>query len=430
MCEHPKFILNPKLPELLGKYHHCYVKGHHSYYPYTFRYLYHLDRSIFHGYLPQVTHKNQDEFYVLDESTGKTYPIYLEVECGHCAICRDKKAMHFVERCRLESQSYDCMPWFTTLTYSNNYLPEDGVSVRDCQLFLKRFRINLIRSGYNRPIRYMLAAQYGPKTFRPHYHVVFWNLHPMNKVHYLQIKQLIQDSWQNGEVRRTRLVDPTDSKSFYYTMRYNYHPGPTPADCNEPFMLSSRGHGGIGAHFLDSIKGEFNRLLSPEFKYKDRFTGQLRKLTMTKYVLDRLVPSFCKLYPSKFRTAVVDYFYCFDYVKNAFPSLTFLYETTYEKIQKFKKHFFVGMVDQHEGFFSCDRFKDPHSRLCECQTIIDRFLQVRDLSDSFAEACKQSQERRERFLDRLSKVPSNVDIGLRRYRAEQRLARAVAASVI
>lgn len=61
--------------------------------------------------------------------------------------------------------------FFCTLTYDQEHLPTNGsVSVREAQLFLKRLRD---RAG---AFRYYLVGEYGPSTWRPHYHACLFGL--------------------------------------------------------------------------------------------------------------------------------------------------------------------------------------------------------------------------------------------------------------
>jgi len=78
----------------------------------------------------------------------------------------------------LESYLHDSAS-FVTLTYSDENLPfsEDMYPIlckRDVQLWLKRLR----KRFANKEIRYYLAGEYGPKTRRPHYHVILFGLSP------------------------------------------------------------------------------------------------------------------------------------------------------------------------------------------------------------------------------------------------------------
>lgn len=62
---------------------------------------------------------------------------------------------------------------FLTLTYDNDHLPSDGsVSPREMQLFIKRLRKAVAPVKF----RFFLVGEYGPDTFRPHYHLAIFGL--------------------------------------------------------------------------------------------------------------------------------------------------------------------------------------------------------------------------------------------------------------
>ncbi|MBO4577576.1 MAG: hypothetical protein J5688_02585, partial [Paludibacteraceae bacterium] len=195
-CLHPVTIVNPMLPLLIGRFgnytlfdgftHHFRCKHSYSYFGYFSQFSY---AKRF------ATSDNLNEAYVLDESTGETWPIYLQVPCGHCDCCRARKVDSFSHRCLLETQCYDCLPWFTTLTYNDRNLPSDGVNVRDVQLFLKRFRIRLDRLGYTRNFRVCYVGEYGSNFKRPHYHLLIWNIKPEKDYKYFTLLRALRRSW-------------------------------------------------------------------------------------------------------------------------------------------------------------------------------------------------------------------------------------------
>jgi len=62
---------------------------------------------------------------------------------------------------------------FVTLTYSDDYLPENySIKKTHAQKWLKRLRKNI---GDKR-IRYFLCGEYGTQTQRPHYHTIIYGL--------------------------------------------------------------------------------------------------------------------------------------------------------------------------------------------------------------------------------------------------------------
>ena len=157
---------------------------------------------------------------ILNKSTGD----YMFVSCGHCQHCRHSYTLKWQERLQLESKASKSVLFFT-LTYDNlhvptvcydldrsfcatsnrvssfyvpncsenllNFIPyvkSDNinqstdvavVSKYDVQLFLKRLRRNIEYdkeallsqvSQSDREIRYFICSEYGPRTYRPHYH--------------------------------------------------------------------------------------------------------------------------------------------------------------------------------------------------------------------------------------------------------------------
>ena len=140
-----------------------------------------------------------DRCYYLNEQTGETIPLYIQVPCGKCIICKNKKAKSWTTRCICETQMHDEQPFFVTLTYNDQNLPETGLQKRDVQLFMKRLRIRLERQGFTPNIRYVAAAEYGSHTARPHYHVLFWNLPKLTDFSFdlnnAMVATLLQDAW-------------------------------------------------------------------------------------------------------------------------------------------------------------------------------------------------------------------------------------------
>lgn len=70
----------------------------------------------------------------------------------------------------------------------------DKISVcyyADVQNFIKRLRINLKRNGFTFPISYFAASEYGNKTSRAHFHLVFF----VPKGFYTQLKRACHKAW-------------------------------------------------------------------------------------------------------------------------------------------------------------------------------------------------------------------------------------------
>ena len=104
--------------------------------------------------------------------------------CGKCEYCRKQMAEQWATRIELEAKEWDDVI-FLTLTYDDDHIPygeilkgyrsiqRQTVNKRDVQLFIKR-----LRKAYKKPIKYFLAAEYGDRTKRPHYHAIVFGLKP------------------------------------------------------------------------------------------------------------------------------------------------------------------------------------------------------------------------------------------------------------
>lgn len=112
--------------------------------------------------------------------------VYQRIPCNKCIGCKLSYAREWATRCMLEYQYHDSA-YFATLTYADAHVPKSvyaepdtgeahtslTLSRRDVQLFLKRLRKAFPADS----IRYYGCAEYGPNTWRPHYHVILFGLH-------------------------------------------------------------------------------------------------------------------------------------------------------------------------------------------------------------------------------------------------------------
>lgn len=93
--------------------------------------------------------------------------------CGKCNLCRAYDATVLAHRIDLEAR-YHASTAFVTLTYAPAFLPPDGcLSLDHVTLFLKR-----LRKAHGKPLRYYYLAEYGSKSYRPHYHMVLYGWPP------------------------------------------------------------------------------------------------------------------------------------------------------------------------------------------------------------------------------------------------------------
>lgn len=189
----------------------------------------------------------------VDVRTGQLIPIYMVVPCGKCDLCTHRKTRELSFRCVCETYSQKCVPFFVTLTYNDRWLPKDGVSMRDVQLFFKRLRTQLKRDGFTGEIRYICSSEYGKNgTHRPHYHLLLWNL-PKNNLH--DTLQLLQRAWSYRADRKRPIgfVSVYECTDVNYCLKYIYKPCDVPDGKNNTFHLFSRRSGGIGYKFCDEL---------------------------------------------------------------------------------------------------------------------------------------------------------------------------------
>ena len=77
-------------------------------------------------------------------------------------MLQDDHSIMWATRCMHESRSYD-QNSFITLTYEDQQMPENrSISLRDFQLFMKRFRKSI-----KQKIKFFHCGEYSPKKTRP-----------------------------------------------------------------------------------------------------------------------------------------------------------------------------------------------------------------------------------------------------------------------
>lgn len=108
---------------------------------------------------------------------------YIDVPCGHCAECQQRKTSSMIQRCIIEALTSHV--YNITLTYNDEHLPiaeytdPDGRTIRapyfdvtHLQNLFKRFRKFTIPG--NRQFRYFAVSEYGGKHHRPHAHLLLF----------------------------------------------------------------------------------------------------------------------------------------------------------------------------------------------------------------------------------------------------------------
>lgn len=439
VCEEPRLIINPLLPELIAKYHIYYLRGRmyrdnriHQHY-FDFKYT---SFSIKRNGITKLDIPNS---FVVDEATGETFPIYIEVPCNHCSVCKERKISSFVQRCKFETQVYDCKPWFVTLTYDNQHLPVNGVNIDEMQRFLKRLRINLVRAGFNQRIRYVVVGEYGkpPREVkkgvwtighRPHYHLILWNIGAKSHQEYLKLADILDKSWGRGFIQH-RIINPENDKAFYYTAKYLKKDCVVPEGSNPTFVLSSRGHGGIGSKFLDGIAPVMRKTLNVSFKYLNKWSNKLEEVVFSQYVLNRIFPSWSKSVPSVLRRALADFSLNYSYLVQRDPNNLFMTELK-QKFHDYKRYFagdcYFTFIPLHSVSKDVRQFvTDGYASIRHAQVVIDKYYQKIDFKEA-----KKIADLRNVFCSKLFAHVQLVDIGFRAFRAKRNFAFSAAREIL
>lgn len=95
-----------------------------------------------------------------------------KVRCRHCMPCRIDYKRSLVGRMILENWGYPGKGSFVTLTYNEQSLPGPNLVREDLTKFIKRCRKS---AGQ---LRYVAVGEYGDKSWRPHFHICFFNVPP------------------------------------------------------------------------------------------------------------------------------------------------------------------------------------------------------------------------------------------------------------
>lgn len=175
--------------------------------------------------------KNPKHLFPVDTDTGETYE-FIPVPCGQCLACRLAYSREWANRIVCESFNYPKeLCWFITLTYSPDSEPlllnDKGIlslQRKHIQDFKKRLRSYYKRNFNHIGIRSFECGEYGSRTFRPHFHIIFFNL-PIDDKEYFFTNELgdivyksslIEELWGFGQIS----IGELNYKTASYTARY------------------------------------------------------------------------------------------------------------------------------------------------------------------------------------------------------------------
>lgn len=171
------------------------------------------------------------------------------VPCGKCEACVRQKQEDWFVRLKFQEKVSDFV-WFVTLTYDDEHIPvrqENGfifydVCKKDVQNYHKRLRSHLSEKSAN--FKFYLCAEYGGKLHRPHYHALYFDIHPSDL-------HLIDDTWQNGYT----MIEEVNDARIKYVTGYVIEKLFVPEGNAPVFNLISKG---LGASYIPIMKNWHN----------------------------------------------------------------------------------------------------------------------------------------------------------------------------
>lgn len=277
-----------------------------------------------------INEEQLNNFYTFDHHE-KVF-IFMLAPCGKCDSCRVRRNLELVSRLNYEADCHDSLPLFVTLTYSDDYLPSDGVNKVDVQKFIKRLRNYFPKNN----IRYFVASEYGKLRGRPHYHLILYGLPFFNtNFDITRISNFISKAWcapycKREAIRQIRHGHATldysnqlgqidirvmkDRRMFSYVAKYLVKPQKVPKPyVNKPFSLRSLG---LGREILNKYNLVQPFRLKPDspIMYRSILYGDLVNFKPSSYFLKKLCPTFTQIVPVQLRNL-------FDAFNNIFRDL-------------------------------------------------------------------------------------------------------------
>lgn len=156
----------------------------------------------------------------------------------------------------------------------------------DLQKFLKRLRFH-IRKDFGSEIRFFACGEYGPQTFRPHYHIIFYFDDP-RLVDVMQ--DYIRKCWQYGDsnYESARTINGTANYAASYCNGTTNLPSFYQNKSIKPFTIHSKHFGTLTNKEISKYVNAFD--LFPMEPFTISTTSGLRNLCFTSSVKSYLFP--------------------------------------------------------------------------------------------------------------------------------------------
>lgn len=323
MCKSPILLTNPNVLKLWRKADYYVVDGNICDYI-SFNKMKHLC-----GYSKQFKNSFEVESdpekidYIVNNNyivvNGIRINAFISAPCRRCDVCLNSRRLETEARCLFEAADLPNL-YFFTLTYSDLWLGDGNLDSRLVSGFLKRFRENLAYA-YSKKFNVSLSdareqtffrcvyvGEYGKLTQRPHYHGIFFFKNSLHPRYDSWLYEVFAKSWEYGYILDLqRVKNPAASARYickYLTKQsfYNAPEGKTPCFIRTP-RKCGLGCYKLGTHLEDIINSKDNTI-------KLRIGSQLVKVRIPKFILEKVFPSFSRLYGS-----LADGFYVLDQVR-------------------------------------------------------------------------------------------------------------------
>ncbi|MDD6223553.1 MAG: hypothetical protein PUB18_00945 [bacterium] len=204
-----------------------------------------------HGFVIGKTDSGKDKYQIESGEVTWVHPLdrngnrdisrfvreFIEIPCGKCIGCRLDYSKEWATRCMLEAKQYKHNA-FITLTYDNeNIKLNKGINretgeielvgnlvPNDLTNFMKKLRRHWEYNYGEKNIRFYACGEYGSNTFRPHYHIICFNIDIPDLKYFFTNKsgdktytsEIIEKIWGKGIVS----IGEVTWNSAAYTARY------------------------------------------------------------------------------------------------------------------------------------------------------------------------------------------------------------------
>ena len=228
------------------------------------------------------------------------YPSSRKVPCGKCAACLSNRRTQWVSRLSYEL-FHASNGHFLTLTFDDDHLVYDIKSRNPVALmsmvsdFVVSVKSKLFRKQRN-PLKFFAVSEYGPTTFRPHFHMLLFNL-PLD----VDLRT-IENLWYHGNIK----VDHITGARIGYVTKYCLAKIDPDLWCIDdpgyrPQMRCSKG---LGKGLLSDpiVSNQYKSALIKEGYVSN---GKYR-VPVSRYYKDRLLTTFQKVLVSEKSQAFAD----------------------------------------------------------------------------------------------------------------------------